>query len=75
VTRWELSVVSQRLPVIGCEMSIDSNLERSIISNPFLQRMAIFSSKKTTLYAFEGREKFCSTAFITKTSLGSSEIS
>ena len=45
-------------------MSIESDLARSIISNPFLQRMAIFVLKKTTLYAFEGREKSCWIALI-----------
>lgn len=77
VTRWELLVVSQQLPVIGCEMSIiDSDSERSIISNPFLQRMAILAPKKTTLYAFEGREKPCwiTSMTIQKISTGSSEI-
>src|SRR5216684_1137877 len=49
--------VSQQL--IRCEMTIDSDSERSIISNPFLQRTAILVVKKTTLYAFEGREKSC----------------
>jgi len=41
--------------LIGCEKAIDSDSERSIISNPLLQRTAILSLKKTTLCAFEGR--------------------
>jgi hypothetical protein len=55
---------------------IDSDSERSIISNPFLQRMAILAPKKTTLYAFEGREKPCWIASIPaqKISTGSTEI-
>ena len=75
VTPWELLVVSQQL--IGCEMSIDSDPERSIISNPFLQRMAILLTKKTTLYAFEGREKSCWIALTTTQKIPpcSSEIS
>lgn len=63
MTPWELLVVSQQL--IGCEMSIDSDSEISITSNPFLQRMAILAPKKTTLYAFKGREKSCWMALIT----------
>jgi hypothetical protein len=57
VLPWELLNVVSKL--IGYEMSIDSDPERSIISNPFLQRMAILAPKKTTLYAFKGREKSC----------------
>jgi hypothetical protein len=76
VTLWELLVVSQQL-LIWCEMSIDSDSERSIISNPFLQRMAILAPKKTTLYAFEGREKSYWIALITTQKIPpcSSEIS
>ena len=55
---WELLVVGQQLIGEG-ELSIDSDSERSIISNPFLQRMAILAPKKTASYAFEGREKSC----------------
>jgi len=71
----ELLVVSQQL--IEWEMSIDSDMERSIISNPFLQRMAILAPKKTTLYAFKGREKSCWIALITAQKIPpcSSEIS
>jgi len=62
MTPWELLVVNQQL--IGCEMCIYSDSERSIISNPLLQRMAILAPKKTTLCALEGREKSCWIALI-----------
>jgi hypothetical protein len=64
VRHWELLVVSQQL--IGCEASIvNSDSESFMISNPFLQRMAILAPKKTMLYAFEGRKKSCRIALIT----------
>jgi hypothetical protein len=55
VTLLKLLIVSEKL--IGCKMNADSDSVISIISNPFLQRMAILALKKTTSYASLGIKK------------------
>lgn len=55
VTLLKLLIVSEKLN--GCKMNADSDSVISIISNPFLQRMAILIFKKTTLCASLERKK------------------
>ena len=55
VTLLKLLIVCEKL--IGCKMNADSDSVISIISNSFLQRMAILTSKRTTLYASFGTKK------------------
>ena len=62
MTLLKLLIVSKKL--IGCIMNADLDSVISIISNPFLQRMAILALRKRTSCASLGTKKSCSIALI-----------
>ena len=54
---------TRQISEIRCGV-MSTNSERSMISNPFVQRMAILAFKKMRSYDSDGRKKSCQIAFI-----------